>query len=331
MIAFLLACTAPPQPGVLYNEERLPVVDMHLHSGDWEDIPAPSQSFIARNFPFPFNLEPGELAADIVSAEGIVGQLEGAGISRGVVFAVYAPRTVGVTDNAFVIDQIAGFPDRLWGLASLPIDAWGTGEEAALAELEAALQQPGMIGIKLAHAHQHQRMDDPDYFSIYEIAAAQQAPIYLHTGPSPFPGTLSEPAYTDPSYLEEAIVQFPDVDFILGHACYDFINDTIDELDRCIDLALRYPNIHIEISALGAAGSEIRTQNYLAVIDRLREEGLIDRTIYGSDGPQRPGFLASYLSQTIMAMEAADYTTDEARAVLSDNFTDLFGLDRVTL
>lgn len=330
MFWILLACSEPPEPGVTYDGERLPVVDMHLHSGDWDGVPERTQSFIAGNFPFPFNLDPDETARSVLSTEGIVEQLDLGAISRGVVFAVYAPRSVGVADNDFIIKQVAESPDRLWGLASLSIDSWDTGEEAALAELEAALQSPGIVGIKLAHTHTHQRMDDPDYYSIYELASAQGAPLYLHTGPSPFPGTQPDPAYTDPRYLEEAIAAFPDADFILGHACYDFINEELGDLDSCVDLALRYPNVYIEISAVGS-GSEARVEDYKAVVARLLAEGLTDRVIYGSDGPQSPGFLTEYLGRTVSSMQAAGYTAEEARLVLSDNFTTLFGLDPVTL
>jgi len=331
MLLFLLACSEPPEPGVLYDGQRLPVVDMHLHSGDWEGVPSGTQSFIARNFPFPFNLDPETTAKSTLSAEGIVEQLDIAAISHGVVFAVYAPRSVGVASNETISAQVAEAPGRLWGLASLPIESWETGEEAALAQLEAALQEPGMVGIKLAHTHMHQRMDDPDYYSIYALAAAQGAPLYLHTGSSPFPGTQPDPAYTDPRYLEEAIALHPDADFILGHACYDFINEDTLDLDSCVDLARRYPNVYIEISALGSSSSDARAEDYPVVLDRLRSEGLTERVIYGSDGPQRPGFLLAYLERTVSVMEEVGYTDAEARAVLSDNFTALFGLDAVTL
>ena len=56
-----------------------------------------------------------------------------------------------------------------------------------------------MIGIKLAHAHQHFRMDDPTYFGIYQVSSDLKKPVYLHTGSSPFPGTSSEAPYTDPT------------------------------------------------------------------------------------------------------------------------------------
>lgn len=48
-------------------------------------------------------------------------------------------------------------------LASLRVDNFRTDKDAELNRLRAALSAPSMIGIKLAHAHQHFRMDDSTF------------------------------------------------------------------------------------------------------------------------------------------------------------------------
>lgn len=323
MLTLLLACSSQPL-GVDYDGQDLTVVDLHLHNGEWENIPSSTQSFLANNFPFPFSLDAEETASSVLSTEGVVEQLDQAGVAYGVLLAVYAPRTVGVSTNEIIQARVSEAPGRLWGMASLSVEDWEENSEASLAALEAALSTPEMIGIKLAHTHMHKRMDDARYFGIYAIAERTGAPVYVHTGPSLFPGTRTEPAYTDPRYLEAAIIAHPDADFILGHACYDFIEEDIDELDTCLDLIARYDNVWLEISALGS-GDE-RAEQYSAVIQRIRDEGVTGRTLYGSDGPQRPGFVGRYLENTVAAMQEAGYSTDEASAVLSGNFADLYGV-----
>ena len=57
-----------------------------------------------------------------------------------------------------------------------------------------------------------------------------------------------------------------------------------------------------------------------------RRPRLVDRIIYGSDGPQSPGFVETYLERTVAAMAAADYTADEARAVLAGSFARVFNV-----
>lgn len=320
-----LTCGEGEPYGVVIDGEVIPVIDMHLHPGDWDSIPPATQAFLAERFPFPFKVNPGKVAAGILSPAGIVEELDAAGIHAGVLFAVYAPQTVGIATNELVLRGVQDFPYRLRGLASLRVDRWGEDAEEELARLDEALSRPGMIGVKLAHAHMHFRMDDPAYFGIYEVAARRGKAVYLHTGTSPFPGIAVEPPYTDPRYMEAAIAAYPQVIFILGHLGYDFIRKEIGDLDACIDLARRYPNVYLEPSAFGSEGGDPTGANLLESMRRIKEAGVVDRVIYGSDGPQSPGFVASYLERTVTAMKGADYDAEEIRAVLSGNFVRVFG------
>ena len=45
-------------------------------------------------------------------------------------------------------------PERLYGFASVRVDRWNKDSSMQLAAFEEALQLPGIVGIKLAHAHQ---------------------------------------------------------------------------------------------------------------------------------------------------------------------------------
>jgi predicted TIM-barrel fold metal-dependent hydrolase len=179
--------------------------------------------------------------------------------------------------------------------------------------------------------HQQFRLDDPRYFGIYALAQELKKPVYLHTGTSPFPGTAQEPAATDPSYLEPAIAAYPGAIFILGHLGYDFKEQQLGRLEACIDLATRYPNVYLEPSALGSRAADPTGQNLRAAYTRMREADLVDRIIYGSDGPQSPGFVAEYLERSLAAMKAAGYTVDDTRAVLAGNFARVFAVPEPTL
>lgn len=318
-----LACSEPPR-GALYDGERLPVVDMHLHQGEWSLIPEETRNFLASRFPAPLGYVAEQTAQSALNAEGVLEQLDEAGISQGALFAVYAGRTVGVATNEYVASQVEVDPRRLWGLASLRVDAWNTESEAELEALSTALESPNFIGIKLAHAHQHIRFDDTRFEGLWALAAALDKPVYLHTGTSPFPGTATEPAYTDPAYFEATIAAWPDTTFILGHLGYDFVNKRPGALDTCVRLAQTYPNVWLEPSALGSAGSDPTGENLAAAYAAIKQGGVIDRTIYGSDGPQSPGFVAEYLERSLTAMKSAGYTAEEARAVLSGNFAVAF-------
>jgi predicted TIM-barrel fold metal-dependent hydrolase len=329
-LLLLVGCSTP-ELGMDYGATRLPIVDMHLHTGEWEDIPSSTQRFLAERFPFPLGLDAEGTASGVLEPEGVVRELDKGGVSHGVLLAVYAPRSVGVATNEGVIENIAAAPDRLWGLASLRVDRWNEDRDEQLQKLRDALAAPGMIGIKLAHAHMHFRMDDPDYYGIYEIAAELGKPVYLHTGPSPFPGTNQEPPYTDPAYLEEAIQQHPGAIFILGHLGFDFLNDNLGELDTCIRLAQTYANVYLEPSAMGSRGGDPDQVLLPEAMRRIREGGVADRVIYGSDGPQSPGFVKEYAERTLYAMEQAGWSEAEAEAAMSGTFAQVFGVEAPSL
>ncbi len=316
LAALVLVGCAPPEYGVEYQGETLDVVDMHLHFGEWEAIPPSTRRFLAGNFPLPLGLDAEGTAASQVTAEGILDQLDGAGIRRGVLFAIYAPRSVGVATNEQAISEVAKDPERLLGLASLRFDNWNEDGPEQLDALRAALSAPGMVGIKLAHAHQHIRFDDEAFYGVYDVAAEFDVPVYLHTGLSPFRGTSQEAPYTNAAWLEDAISRYPDVRFILGHLGHDFEPDFTEPLDTVLDLAERYDNVLLEPSALG---DEDGFRLPWAML-QIHQRDLVSRTLYGSDGPQSPGFVGRYLGEALEAMDAAGYTVEEAAAVLAGNF-----------
>ncbi len=320
-----------PDLGVEVEGQRVAVIDMHIHTGEWGSIPESARELIASNLPFPFNTDPAGVAERVLSADGIADELDAAGISRAGLFAVYAPRSTGVARNDFVANTVAEQPERFYGFASLRVEDWANEEAAMLAQLDEALDRPEMVGIKLAHAHQHFRMDDSAYYSIYALAERRGAPMYLHTGTSPFPGTTSEAPYTDPAFLEDAVAAHPGAIFILGHLGHDEADTELTAVDRCIDLASRFDNVYLEASVIGSERSDPTGDKLAEAMTRIRDAGLVDRVIYGSDGAQSPGFVGRYLDGTVEAMTRAGYSVDEMSAVLSGNFVRVFGVSAPTL
>ena len=64
------------------------------------------------------------------------------GFSRVFLFAVYAPRSVGVTTNELVIEQTQTAPERIFGLASLSVEQWEEEESAQLQSSQRLLSTP---------------------------------------------------------------------------------------------------------------------------------------------------------------------------------------------
>jgi len=322
----LAACTseAPENWGVLVDDQWIPVFDLHTHTGEWDQMPPGFKRRLSERVPTGFKWSMGGATDWMLGTENILSQMNGAGIYGAGVFALYSPHTTGNAPNEFVAEKIAGHTDRLYGFASLRVDRWNEDSKEQLAALESALTDlPGMVGIKLAHGHQQFRFDDERFYPIYEIAGRLQKPMYLHTGTSPNPGTRFEPPYADPLYLEEAIKRYPDAIFILGHAGYDSKEKALNYTDSAIYLAKTYPNVYMEPGALGADRAEDVIDDF---VTRVKENGVLNKVIYGSDGVQFPGYLKSHLEAYVAAMQRNGYTADEMRAVLSGNFSRVFGI-----
>jgi uncharacterized protein len=320
------ACSSDPPErwGIEVDGEWLPVIDIHTHTGDWEHMPPGFQNRLSGRVPTGFKWMMQPFVDWNLGPDNILGQMNSAGIYGAGVFALYSPHTTGIAANEFVAATIKDHTDRLYGFASLRVDRWNEDGAEQLAALEKALTElPGMIGIKLAHAHQQMRFDDERFYGIYELAGRLGKPMYLHTGTSPNPGTRFEPEYADALYLEEAIRLYPNAIFILGHTGYDTKEIALTYTDSAIYLAKRYPNVYVEPGALGADRGEKVIDDF---VTRIKEAGIIDKLIYGSDGVQFPGYLKSHLEAYVAAMQRNGYTNAEMRQVLSGNFTRVFGI-----
>ena len=147
-----------------------------------------------------------------------------------------------------------------------------------------------------------------------------------HTPPDvPAGGVVSMgmPLFNAERYLEEAIRRYRGTIFILGHSGYDSDQKALTYTDSAIRLARSYDNAWLETGALGAERAAQVLDDYLK---RLKAGGVVRKTLYGSDGPQRPGYAKTHLRRFAAAMKAQGYTAEEQRLILADNFSSLFGL-----
>ena len=320
---FLIKDDAETTYGFTIDGVDIDIIDMHLHTGTWEALTEPYKERYSERVPKPFKFLMENLLGNGLTSEGILKQMDNAGIRRGGVFAVYSPDTTGIANNEFLYQQIKDQPERMFGFYSIRTDHWNINAAKELEKLESDLIKYKATGIKLAHAHQQMRLDDKRFDGIYEIAGRLNKPIYIHTGTSPNPYTRREPPYVDPVYLEESIIKYPQTKFILGHSGYDSFLIQLTYLESCIQLAKKYGNVYFEPGALGARKASEVLPEYLKII---KKEGLIDRVIYGSDGPQFPGYTASHLENFVEAMKVNEYSAMEMKLILQSNFETLFNL-----
>lgn len=336
-----------------YRGTPISVVDMHMHPGTYEDMGPIGKAFLRRTLPgfLPDSWKDMSLslAAKILfDPYGLIGgiksECDSAQVDMCGLFAVYAPETWGVTTNKRVIQWLDDPRNRdvqgkpfFFGLASVSMQDWPAQEEAALNDLRSGLQHHLMKGIKLAFIHNSIPLDDPKYASIYDVAEEFQVPVYHHVGSSPlrklvdFSSEGDKKSYIasyDPSNLERVIAAHPRLTFILGHVGFDFNQEGYDFQPEVYALAERYPNVYLEISGFGTPFHDPKGEIMETVLKSIKARKLVDRVLFGSDGPTVPGGAKAYVTSTLKAMDRMGYTHDEAETVLARNAKRLFKLEQ---
>lgn len=347
----LISFQAAQLDAIEYKGHEIEAIDLHMHPGTYEGLGPIGKKYLHDTLPrfLPSFLKDWSLSLvshfqlnPYGSVIGIKSECMRAGMSMCGLFAVHAPETWGIVTN----DQIVSYLDDprnvdnfgnsyFFGLATIEMKPWPRVEKDQIRKLRKYLSHPLVKGIKLAFIHNGVPLDDPQYDSVYLVAREFKVPVYHHVGTSPlrklsqFENRESAENYAksyNPKLLERAIKRYPDVPFILGHVGFDFNDEGQSSVETVLNLASRYENAYIEISAFGDPIHDKTGHHMVEVLRKIKKKGLIEKTLYGSDGPTIPGGAQSYLMNTLSAMSELDFSPSEVRAILSENTKQLFNL-----
>ena len=155
--------------------------------------------------------------------------------------AVILPIDATTSRNATVyaneqIAELCAMSPRLIGFASVDPQ-----QPDAPDKLREAVTKLGLRGLKLAPAMQQFYADDPSVYPIYQTARELGIPILFHAGMSWEPGSRLQ--YGQPMQFENVVADFPDPQIVLAHLAWPWVTDAVA-------LALKYPNLHLDTSAL---------------------------------------------------------------------------------
>ncbi len=149
-----------------------------------------------------------------------------AGVDRMVVANRMVPAVKGSPPcdipNEHVADLVRAYPDRLIGIAGIDVGG-GFGDPVALTVH--AVRKLGMRGIHISPGRSalYTQPDDRRLYPIYEACASLDIPVLIMTGPHS--GESLED--TNPLHIQKAATDFPNVDFIAGHACWPYVRELI--------------------------------------------------------------------------------------------------------
>lgn len=238
-----------------------------------------------------FHGHPGRWGLAEIRPDTLFPAMDAVGIDRSVIFDIWHPE--GRRSNDITAEHVAAHPDRFTGFAYVtPLMP-----ETMVPELERAVDQLGLSGIKLYPPFVEIPFNDPIWWPIYEFANDRKLPLLWHTG-------IEHASW--PKYAADVAPKYPDASFVLGHS-----GNCPPARRQALDVAKDHPNVYLETC------STFRTPG---AIEELVEEGGADRVIFGSDIPLMDP--RTQLGKII----TADISDEDKRLVIGGNAKRLLGL-----
>jgi predicted TIM-barrel fold metal-dependent hydrolase len=233
------------------------------------------------------------------SPQAMLEYLDEQGIDYAVALAETNPLSTGTSPN----ERVAGFcqdSERLIPFAN--VNPFVTAD--LVSELRRCVSELGFRGLKLYPTYQHFYANDVRLYPLYAEAQRLGVPIMLHTGSSVFRGARLK--YGDPLYLDDVVVDFPELTIIMAHSGRGFW------YDAAFFLAQLHPNIYMEITGLPPQKLPIYFPNL------ERNAGKI---IFGSDWPA-----VTDIKGNIATVRSLDITEESKDSILGGNAARVLGL-----
>ncbi len=227
----------------------------------------------------------------------------------GVLFAWDAETNTGLppVTNDFVARCVRAHPEAFMGFASVDPHKG----IAATAELERAVRDLGLRGLKLHPTAQGFRPDDRIVYPVFETADALGIPVTIHTGTTGLGagmpgGGQMHLELSRPIYVDAVAADFPNLQIVMAHPAWPW-------QDEQLAVALHKPNTWIDLSGWSP-------RRFAPDLVRNINGPLQDRVLFGTDYP----FLSH--EQWLTAWDTLDVPDAVTEKVLLRNAQRLLGL-----
>lgn len=168
--------------------------------------------------------------------------------------------------NDMLAKMAAASRDRLVPFAGVDPNSPGD----ALRELKRAFRKLGLRGLKVHSSANSVYPNDRDrMYPLYELCQDGGLPVLFHTGTTGLGDC--EIKYSKPEFLDEVCNSFPDLKVVMAHFGWPWS-------DVAIAVALRHPNVYIDISGWKPRYIPASILPYINGI-------LQDRFVFGTDYP----------------------------------------------
>jgi uncharacterized protein len=260
-----------------------------------------------------------------LSAEGLIADMDRAGVDRAVILAVEYDMDAPLlrVRNERVIELVKMFPDRFIGFASVCPTEFVHGEyqvtERRVQECVRRLKtyvDAGLRGLKILQPFQCFYPNDPRVFPIYAEAERLGIPVIIHTGGEDFPGKIK---YCNPVFIDDIAKIFTNLKIVMAHMGSFPFGVWFRE---AMVVADENPNVYVDLAALRPR--------------ELIEEGLLEKAvrwigsekiIFGSDWPAVINYPIHQAIQTVLDAPISQEAKDN---ILGGNASRLLGLNNIS-
>lgn len=192
-----------------------------------------------------------------------------------VIFSIDAETASGVPyiGNDYVASVVQQYPEQCVGFAS--VDPWKG--KMACQELERAVNELGLRGLKLHPTTQAFFPNDQRFYPLWEAAVSLNIPVLFHTGQTGVgagqPGGGGQKLkYSQPiPYLDDIAADFPQLTIIMAHPAVPWQEEQLS-------VALHKGNVFIDLSGWSPKYFRPMLIKYIGSI-------LQDKVMFGSDYP----------------------------------------------
>jgi hypothetical protein len=228
-----------------------------------------------------------------------------------VIFSVDAESVTGrrAAPNEEVAEVAAAHPDVLIAFASVDPNKGAR----AVEEAKRLIREHGVRGFKFHPNIQGFFPNDRSVYPLYEVIAAAGLPALFHTGHSGIGSGLPGGGgirlkYSNPMYVDDVAVDFPELPIVLAHPSFPW-------QDEAISVALHKEQVYIDLSGWSPKYFPPQLVRYANTLLR-------DRVLFGSDFPMLTP------DRWLADFEELDIKPEVRPLILKENAARLLGLTR---
>jgi predicted TIM-barrel fold metal-dependent hydrolase len=296
-------------------QERLPVIDMHLHAYAMDDVPPGVPFCPGDQYVLVPTIDPRaevDFASFATCEHPIFAARDNADL-RDRSLAELRKHNVRRAMTSGPVELVDDWRKAEGGDRLIPGVEFGTRQDESIAELR-RLHAEGKLAVLGEGNMQYRghRPDDPRYEPYFALAEELDIPVAIHLGEGP-PAAARMPGYEtyrasmgSPFLLEDVLHKHPKLRIYVMH----YGSPLVDEM---IAMMFTHPNLYVDVA--GEAGMFPRAQ-FHAALKRMVEAGLVKRIMFGSDQMYWPDLIG----ESIKAIETAPFlTAADKRDILYNN------------